>query len=90
MILDAKPTVATDTALLVVDIFSILVEPHIGHLGASFCLYSYYERAQNDFEKFQKEELSKKKMQKEMEEYLISTIFYNWIKLRFYPTILLP
>ncbi len=28
-----------------------------------------YERAQNDFEKFQKEELSKKKMQKEMEEY---------------------
>lgn len=28
-----------------------------------------YERAQKDFEKFQKEELSKKKMQKEMEEY---------------------
>lgn len=28
-----------------------------------------YERAQQDFRKFQKEELSKKKMQKEMEEY---------------------
>lgn len=28
-----------------------------------------YERAQQDFEKYQKEELSKKKMQKEMEEY---------------------
>lgn len=28
-----------------------------------------YERAQQDFKKFQKEELSKKKMQKEMEEY---------------------
>ncbi len=28
-----------------------------------------YERAQQDFKKFQKEELNKKKMQKEMEEY---------------------
>ena len=39
------------------------------------CFSSYnndvknYERAQQDFEKFQKEEVRKNKMQKEMEEY---------------------